>query len=26
VKGWRFPPSDSATQVAAYPFKFGVGN
>jgi len=26
VKSWRFPPSDSATQVAAYPFKFGVGN
>jgi TonB family protein len=25
VKTWRFPQSDASTQVAAYPFKFGVG-
>ena len=26
VKTWKFPTSDSPTNVAAYPFKFGVGN
>lgn len=26
VKTWHFPTSDSATDVASYPFKFGVGN
>lgn len=25
VKGWRFPASDRATQVAGFPFKFGIG-
>jgi hypothetical protein len=25
VKSWRFPVADSSTQVASYPFKFGVG-
>lgn len=25
VKSWKFPTSDSATNVAAYPFKFGIG-
>ena len=25
VKSWKFPSSDSATNVAAYPFKFGIG-
>jgi len=26
VRAWHFPTSDSATDVASYPFKFGVGN
>lgn len=26
VKTWKFPASDSPTNVAAYPFKFGIGN
>lgn len=26
VKTWHFPSSDSPTDVAAFPFKFGVGN
>lgn len=25
VKNWHFPTSDKATQVAGFPFKFGVG-
>ena len=25
VKTWHFPTSDSPTDVASYPFKFGVG-
>jgi len=25
VKAWHFPASESATNVAAYPFKFGIG-
>jgi hypothetical protein len=25
VKSWHFPSSESATNVAAYPFKFGIG-
>jgi hypothetical protein len=25
VKSWRFPASATATNVASYPFKFGVG-
>ncbi|MBX3185769.1 MAG: AgmX/PglI C-terminal domain-containing protein [Labilithrix sp.] len=25
VKGWRFPSSETATTVAGFPFKFGVG-
>lgn len=25
VKNWKFPASDSATQVTGFPFKFGVG-
>jgi len=25
VKSWHFPVSESATNVAAYPFKFGIG-
>lgn len=25
VKAWHFPQSDSATQVASYPFRFGIG-
>jgi len=25
VKGWRFPTSETATTVAGFPFKFGVG-
>lgn len=25
VKNWKFPASDSATSVAGFPFKFGVG-
>jgi hypothetical protein len=25
VKGWHFPPSDTPTSVASYPFRFGVG-
>ncbi|HSQ65703.1 MAG TPA: AgmX/PglI C-terminal domain-containing protein, partial [Polyangiaceae bacterium] len=25
VKSWHFPVSESPTDVAAYPFKFGIG-
>ncbi len=25
VKSWHFPVSESPTNVAAYPFKFGIG-
>lgn len=25
IKTWRFPSGDAATQVASYPFKFGIG-
>lgn len=26
VRSWKFPAADAPTTVAAYPFKFGVGN